>query len=130
MPYRVALTSSEHEKIDLHFGHTSSFRIFEIDEKDGSRKFLEERTLEPASASCSDDRSPVSGCGHNDERLAAVVDLLSGCAYILTTRIGPKPQAFLKRFGITALESPPELSAAILKLNVYHVKYAEINREK
>jgi predicted Fe-Mo cluster-binding NifX family protein len=135
MPYTIALASSGGEKIDLHFGHTDVFRIFEVDETSGAWRFIEERAVPPAAETARDNECPPSppaetggcgsGCGQRNERLAALGDLLSDCGYVLAARIGPKPQAFLKRAGITALEAPPELSAAIPKLNAYHLKYAK-----
>lgn len=130
MAYKIALTSSDGKTIDLHFGQTRSFVIMEVDEKAASWRFLEERNLsppaeEPPALLCDE---PASGCLRRNGQLAAAAGLLSGCAYVLTAKIGPKAQAFLKRAAITALESPRELSAAIPKLNAYHLKYANINR--
>ncbi|MDR2501087.1 MAG: dinitrogenase iron-molybdenum cofactor biosynthesis protein [Treponema sp.] len=117
MSYKIALTSSDGESIDLHFGKTSAFTIVEVDERDGTWQLLETRTL-AAGPSC----GPASGCGGGHERLAAALTLLAGCEYILTAKIGPKPQAFFRRAGITALEAPPSLAAAIPPLNAYRLK--------
>jgi predicted Fe-Mo cluster-binding NifX family protein len=130
MPYRIALTSSDGKFVDLHFGHAEKFSILSVDEQTGKWELLEQRLLDQADTiSC-----PASGSGachgHNDERLNLVIKTISDCQYVLTSKIGPKPQEILKRAGITALESPADINFAVSKLHVYHLKYADINREK
>jgi predicted Fe-Mo cluster-binding NifX family protein len=162
MPYKIALTTSNGSEVDLHFGQSTEFQVFQVNEDSGTWEFLERRKLNRASAPacapgvCSDtpqaaascvpgacappaescapqaEASSCGGCGggqgHRDERIQAVIDVLSDCNYILTSKIGPKPQAVLKQAGITALESPADLGVAIGKLNNYHNKYSKIPR--
>jgi predicted Fe-Mo cluster-binding NifX family protein len=127
MSYKIALTSSNGADIDQHFGHTRHFTILQVDEDSGAWELLEYRDLRPQDAACPDAGSACGGCGsghgHQDGRLQAVVETLAGCVYILTAKIGPKPQAVLKQAGITALESPADLSRAVQKLNVYHKRF-------
>ena len=117
MAYRIAITSSDGEKIDLHFGQTKTFSIVEVDEETGEWRLLESRTA-------ADDPScgQSSGCAGSHERLTATAALLSGCQYLLTAKIGPKPQSFLQHAGITVLEAPPTLDAAIPPLTAYRRK--------
>ncbi|MDR3122943.1 MAG: hypothetical protein LBU16_04095 [Treponema sp.] len=132
MPYRIAITSSDGKQIDLHFGHADSFYVIQVDEETGAwepvgRRDLPEAVPEGAEPDC----GGRGGCsGHNDERLNRVIGILPDCRYLLTFRIGKKPHAFLQRAGITALESPGDLSLAIPKLTAYHIKYGRINKEK
>ncbi|MDR0730889.1 MAG: hypothetical protein LBF63_04415 [Treponema sp.] len=132
MLYNIALTSSDGKQVDFHFGHAEFFYIIQVEESTGAWQSVEQRDL-PA-ALCGDTESDCGargGCsGHNDERLNRVIRILSDCRYLLTSRIGKKPHAFLQRAGITALESPEDLSLAISKLNAYHIKYGGINRER
>jgi predicted Fe-Mo cluster-binding NifX family protein len=132
MPYRIALTSSDGNRIDLHFGHTDLFHILQVNEETGVWKALEWRSLpEEIREDAGPDHGGGGGCsGHHDERLNRVISLLSDCRYLLTFRIGKKPHAFLQRAGITALESPPDISTAVSKLNAYHLKYGNVNKEK
>ena len=125
MSYKIALTSSNSSAIDLHFGHTREFDILEVYENSGEWKLLEQRNLQPESPrDCSPAGSSCGGCGsgqgRQDGRLQSVIETLSDCTYILTAKIGPKPQAVLKQAGITVLESPPGISGAMRRLNAYH----------
>jgi predicted Fe-Mo cluster-binding NifX family protein len=146
MAYKIAVTSSDGKQVDLHFGHTNNFHIFEVDETTSAWEFIEKRIIpEKIDTSCqsadcgtgcgqavgTNQAAETGGClGHNDARLDAVIVLLSDCTYILTSKVGPKPHMFLKRAGITALESPAEIGFAVSKVNAYHLRYADINREK
>ncbi|WP_010256278.1 NifB/NifX family molybdenum-iron cluster-binding protein [Treponema primitia] len=152
MPYKIALTTSNGSDVDLHFGQSTEFQVFQVHEDTGTWEFLEQRNLNRATgpacapgecpdtsqASCApgcaapSQAASCGGCGsgqgHRDERIEAVIAVLSDCNYILTAKIGPKPQAVLKQAGITALESPTDLGVAIGKLNTYHNKYNKITR--
>jgi predicted Fe-Mo cluster-binding NifX family protein len=141
MPYKIALTSADGKSVDLHFGHTDTFQILQVDESSGSWEILEQRSIAgpedgaAAKADCGSScgtGAPVSGCGghgHNDTRLEAVIALLHDCRYLLTSRIGPKPSETLRCAGITALEAPADLELAVSKLHVYHLKYAALKKE-
>jgi predicted Fe-Mo cluster-binding NifX family protein len=136
MPYKIALTSTDGKSIDLHFGHADSFKILRVDESSGAWEYVEDRIIrepEPACGSAGGNScGEASGCGghgHNLDRLNAVIAGISDCRYVLTARIGPKPGDLLRHAGITALESPPDISAAVSKLNKYHLKYGHINKE-
>jgi predicted Fe-Mo cluster-binding NifX family protein len=128
VPYKIALTSSDGEHIDLHFGHTSHFYILQVDDTDGSWELLEKRELQdegpvdPAvgTSSCG---GGCGGQGHNAQRLQRVINILGDCRYLLTARIGPKPQSVLKRAGIAALEAPADVGFAVSKVHVYNAKY-------
>jgi predicted Fe-Mo cluster-binding NifX family protein len=131
MLYNIALTSSDGKQVDLHFGHAVFFHIIQVDERTGLWKAVEQRDL--PETTCGDtgfDCGARGGCsGHNDERLNRVIGVLSDCRYLLTSRIGKKPHAVLQRAGITALESPPDIGEAVSRLNKYHLKYGNINKE-
>jgi predicted Fe-Mo cluster-binding NifX family protein len=133
MPYTIALTSSNGKSVDLHFGHTDAFYILQIDEESGAWEILGKRAL-PLSSACSTGEGCNDGCGGNKHenmtaRIKTVVDILEGCAYLLTAKIGPKPGDLLRRSGIAAFESPPDIGEAVRKLNIYHLKYGNLNKE-
>jgi predicted Fe-Mo cluster-binding NifX family protein len=153
--YKIALTSSDGEHIDLHFGSADGFYILQVDEETGTWEFLDPRKLPhdsnailadvPAAAdSCGVQASgagcgggggcgassPGSGCGHQDGRIQSVIDTLSDCRYIFTARIGKKPFTSLQRAGITALETQYDIPFAVSKLHAYHTKFGNINRNK
>jgi predicted Fe-Mo cluster-binding NifX family protein len=134
MPYNIAVCSTDGRYIDLHFGHTNVFYILQIDDKTGKWEILEKKEL-PVSSVCSGGENCNTGCNGNRHenmmaRIKTVTELLVGCKYLLTARIGPKPGDLLRHAGITALESPPDISAAVSKLNLYHLKYGNVNKEK
>jgi predicted Fe-Mo cluster-binding NifX family protein len=128
MPYTIAVASSDGQYVDLHFGQTEDFYIFEVDEKTAALTALEKKKANPDSAGCS---ANCRGNGHETmmARIETVTELLAGCKYLLTAKIGPKPSDLLRRAGVIALESPPDISEAVLKLNTYHRKYGNINQE-
>jgi predicted Fe-Mo cluster-binding NifX family protein len=152
MPYNIAVTSSHGDQVDLHFGRADAFYILQIDEESGSWKILEKKELPPSFTCAGRERRPtaagrpdpvigtggegcISGCGENRHesmmaRIKMAADLLVGCIYLLTAKIGPKPSDLLKHAGITALEAPFEIKEAIPKLNRYHLKYGKINQER
>jgi predicted Fe-Mo cluster-binding NifX family protein len=130
MSYRIALASSDGKQVDLHFGYADFFYIIQVDEKTGLWNSIEQRSL-PEAPREGVEPGRQGGCsGHNDERLNRVINILPDCRYLLTRRIGKKPHAFLQRCGITALESPFDINEAVAKLNNYHLKYGNINKEK
>jgi predicted Fe-Mo cluster-binding NifX family protein len=129
MSYKIALTSSDCLAVDLHFGHARQFAILLVHEHSGRWELLERRDLRnlpseepPAEDFCG---GCGSGQGRQDGRLQSVIATLSDCAYVLTAKIGAKPQAALKLAGITALESPADLSRAIPRLNAYHKRFSK-----
>lgn len=115
--YKVALASSDGEKIDQHFGHTSTFRIVEVNEQTGVWEEIESISLplESMSGVCGQGH----GHHHNEERFKSAACLLEGCTYLLTERIGPKPHRILLQRGITALETDESVAKALEKLNRY-----------
>jgi predicted Fe-Mo cluster-binding NifX family protein len=140
MNYKIALCSSDGTRIDLHFGHTKKFFVAAIDAETGLWSFLETKEL-PLSPDCREGEgcAPCAGgdavwVNHRHENMMArvkdAVSLMDGCLYLLTVKIGPKMADLLKRSGITALESPPDINEAVAKLNKYHLKYGNINKEK
>jgi predicted Fe-Mo cluster-binding NifX family protein len=133
MPYNIAVTSSDGEHVDVHFGHAGFFHILQVDEKSGAWKILEKKELSSASP-CSQGEDCNAGCGGSKHenmmvKINTVTALLEGCAYLLTAKIGPKPSDLLRYAGITALESPPDIGEAVSRLNKYHLKYGNINKE-
>jgi predicted Fe-Mo cluster-binding NifX family protein len=133
MSYKIALTSSNGLDIDLHFGHTRLFTILQVEEDSGAWEFLEQRILRSEVSQARPDAAPScggcgSGQGHQDGHIQSVIKILAGCTYMLTVKIGPRPQAVLKQAGITALESPQDISRAVQQLNVYHQRVSRKER--
>jgi predicted Fe-Mo cluster-binding NifX family protein len=114
MPYKIAITSTDGQSVDAHFGRAGGFYIYDVDDSGAYSQ----------TGLCNVQAQPdiQGGCRRDGQGIKPLINVLSDCRYILTAQIGKRPQMLLKRFGITALESPPELSEAIGKLHKYHIK--------
>ena len=123
MSYKVAITSSNGEGIDQHFGQANSFHVLQIEEETGEWKEIEIREVveETIAKALGTDYQPGGCSGHNDAYLNYLGDLLSDCVYLLTEKIGKRPYKILRQKGINCLESPNNLSLAIAKLNKYYL---------
>lgn len=89
---RVAVASSQGQKVDLHFGHADQFLVFDL--TGGPAEFLEARRVESGEEDC-----------QGLEDLDAVVDLLSDCQVVVSRRFGPHARSRLSARGICAQES-------------------------
>lgn len=126
MTYRIAVTSSDGEQIDQHFGQANQFDIIEVDEQKNAWEKIETRSsvigkdvVVVCGASCN---------GHKYDSIEEVINLLADCKYILTGKIGKHSYSALQRAGITALESPFPIQLAVEKLNQYHKKITRKGR--
>jgi nitrogen fixation protein NifB len=124
MSYRVAVTSSDGNLIDMHFGQTRYFHVIQIEEETCDWQEIELRAVdeEAVSEQQGGDYESGSCSGHNDVLLNYIGDLLNDCTYLLTEKIGKKPYKILQQKGINSLESPYDLKEAIEKLNKYYIK--------
>lgn len=108
MGFRAAVTTSDGENVDLHFGQAARFLIIDVEE-DGTCKPVEWRDAPER-------HRDADGChGWFDK----VTELLPDVDYVLTERIGPKPHRSLSAAGITPLEVPSDLHEALVGLAKY-----------
>ncbi len=103
MGTRVAITSSDGDVIDQHFGHCSEFRIAEIG-SNGEWKITEIRRTERT----------CNNFSHSETHVQEVAKLLSDCRYLLTYRIGSYPYSLFRSRGIDCLETPTEEPVTIV----------------
>lgn len=108
MEYLVAVSSRDQVMIHQHFGHTEDFLIFKI--VDNEKYVLYEHR--PVEAVC-------NGGEHDNNRLAAVITLLSDCKYVLSAKIGEGVQEALRRQGVTPLEIAHFINYAMEKVMIY-----------
>lgn len=113
--YRVAVTTSDGVHVDLHFGHAERFLVLEADDA-GTWREIEYRPAPAVSANSSTAGTPHEPQGHDDGRFERIADALADVDYLLTQRIGPRPHRILMQRGISALESPADLSEALAAL--------------
>ncbi|MGA2141102.1 MAG: NifB/NifX family molybdenum-iron cluster-binding protein [Brevinematales bacterium] len=114
MSYKVAVTSLDGNSIDAHFGHAESFLIIDVEEESGIWKKSEIRSTGTGGQG--------ESAGHDDAHLDRIAELIGDCSFLLTEKIGMKPYRILQKKGITSLESPRDLSGALVKLNRYYRK--------
>ena len=101
---RIAITSSQGQAVDLHFGHADQFLIFELGP--GDVTYLEVRR---------------PGCTEAMEKngledLDRMVDAVGDCRAVLTMKAGPHARERLEARGILCIEHPGGLLDGIGKV--------------
>jgi predicted Fe-Mo cluster-binding NifX family protein len=105
MNFRTAIATSDGIVVNQHFGHTDSFLIVDVDDE-GQPHTVEQRRVQPL----------CDGGNHDEGRLAAAVEALSDCEYVLVSRIGPGASVALEQRGITVYEVPGVIEESLNKL--------------
>lgn len=125
MTYKVAVTSSDEEVIDLHFGQASEYLILEVDEESGEYEKLEVRSLDPEIyKNVESDCKGRGPCAASAALLNPISDLLKDCTYLLTAKIGNRPHRGLQQRNIHVMEVPSlPLKDAIAKINKYYTEH-------
>ncbi len=110
---RVAVaTSGLTGLVDLHFGHTNIFSIYEVSPSTLSIQFLGKRKVEEAYCKGPECDLP-SG---QEDLLKKIIDLLKDCKFLLCRRIGDLPATQLKQAGIITIEDVDKIWNAIPKI--------------
>jgi len=122
MNYKIAVTTSAGDIVDLHFGQADSFSIYTADSESGKYVFSEKRVIDEAGFPGDNRQTEPGSPPCNDAKWEYIAKLLSGCSYLLTAKIGNRPHATLLRYGISALETPYPLEYAVKKINEYKQK--------
>ena len=103
---KVAISASEPTgDVDLHFGNTPRFLIYEIN--GDTYRFLEARDIGPRE-------------GKPD--LAKSIESIADCKYVITRRAGPHAIKELKEAGIELIEDYSPVETAINRLVKYFMK--------
>ncbi len=94
---KIAVTTTDKQTVNQHFGKASSFSIYEINA--GELKFIETRET---TAYCQGGAEEPVNDGHafSDEKLDAVYETIKDCKTLYTKQIGDKPGAALLSKGI------------------------------
>lgn len=129
MGYKIAVATSDGVNVDLHFGATSVFAIYEVSGLDYTK--TEARTVPASEAETSSAcRSGCdSGCGdgggcHGGEKLPAV-DLLSDCRCIVCTKMGRSVVRQFQQRAITTFDVTMPVHEALPKIVSYYNKIDE-----
>ena len=94
--YKIAVTSKHGKLVDLHFGHTSDFRVYQVEGDDF--RLLENRQVPKYCTG-------TTGCDEAEDNKEAIASALSDCDAVLTMRIGHHAQERLLRHGVRSIES-------------------------
>lgn len=96
MAYKIAVATSDGEKIDLHFGETEFFYIYEIDEK--KIKFLQKRAV------LNDSKENAAAGGGCCREMSAKVNTIKDCRGVLALKIGFNAQKMLSTLNISVFD--------------------------
>ncbi len=133
LSYKIAVASSDGERIDETFGSARSFLIYEV--TDGVYQKTEERAVQPDPA-CSDAGSVQSGCSSSggcgangcgngagcggQSAVSSKVELISDCRCIVCKKIGFHIQKQLERKAISAFDVLCSVEEALNKITMYY----------
>lgn len=93
----VAICTKSGISIDEHFGHASSFYVFEVD---GSVMELKEVRFVERYCDCSRPKEEF----HNEARLERIWDNIKDCDMLFTMKIGEPPREWLEKKGLMIVE--------------------------
>ena len=149
MSIKVAITSSDGLNIDLHFGQTKSFLIYEL--KDKKFELIEKRELpvsgnESTSPEATSPQDFSSGCGGAGFAcgsgggcggsgggcgggatgpLAPAVELLLDCRSVVAAQIGQGMRRQFERNAISVFDIELPIEEALNKLAAYYLKFGD-----
>ncbi|MCD8215011.1 MAG: hypothetical protein LUC97_05145 [Clostridiales bacterium] len=122
MTYKIAVSSSDGINIDLSFGETEKFLIYEVQGLNYNLSAVRECDLtDNSTVSCG---SEDFGCGsktHCGER-AAKTTLISDCRCIVCKKIGFHIQKQLERLAVTGFDVECTVGEALDKITAYFDK--------
>ncbi len=104
MKIKVAVASSDEKFVNEHFGRTQQFLVFELN--DNRVEFYELRKNTP----------PCNGQSHNEDLMLSTIEMLSDCAAIVVSQIGPGAFERLARHGLQAYVIPDFIDDALQQL--------------
>lgn len=97
---KIAITSSNGQTVDTHFGHTELLYIYELSPKP---VLVEKRTCDKY---CSTD----SNHDFRADKFSVVYDKLKDCSILYTKKIGDTPMAKLLEKGVKVIEFSGEVN--------------------
>lgn len=101
---RIALASSDGKVINQHFGHATTFHVFDI--IDNTARFVESRDVNQC----------CNGGTHKISAFEKVANTLSDCKGIIVAKIGEGASSFLESKGFEVFVAPYLISAVLEKL--------------
>lgn len=104
--YRFAVASKSGSLVDLHFGHTEEFYIYEY--RNGEAVYLETRNVIKYCSGSSE-------CDEKAERMEGMIKAVSDCQGVLSMRIGEAPKKKLREKGIKVITTYDRVIDAVKK---------------
>lgn len=101
---RIAVASSDGIVVNEHFGRSSKFYIYKLEDR--NIEFLEVRNVTPI----------CNGGNHDDKDLEKNVKVISDCNYLLVSRIGNGAANVAYQYGIDSYEIPGVIEESIEEL--------------
>lgn len=105
---RIAIASSDGKNVDLHFGRARSICIFDFDEEDNDKTFVEKRTVEFE-----------QGQRHQWMKTLAVIQ---DCDVIICVQAGFKSKFGIEEVGIKLVEDEGSIDE-VLNSYIDHYKF-------
>jgi len=94
---RIAVTTTDGQKVDQHFGKATSFSIYDMD--DNLLKLVETREV-TSYCDCNSNVSSESTHSFSSDRFSTVREKLSDCDKLYTVQIGETPRKQFEIIGI------------------------------
>jgi len=94
---RIAVTTTDGEKVNQHFGKATSFNIY--DSKDGELKMVDLRQVE-SYCECENGEPVNPEHEFSQDRFTRVKEVIKDCEKLYTVQIGEKPKEQLGIIGI------------------------------
>lgn len=109
MSYKIAVATSDSVNVDLHFGSTEVFLIYQVDGQKyeflESRKVLDRANAPKIGCNCGDGGGNSCGGGNNScggGEQSEAVELLSDCRAIVCAKIG---RNIIRQFELRAIST-------------------------
>ena len=122
MSYKIAVATSDGENVDLHFGSTKVFQIYQAE---GEKfDFLESRKVINADnaqiAGCNCGEGGGNNCGGKEKSEA--VEILSDCRAVVCAKIGRNILKQLELRAISSFDVSIPVKEALEKIVTYYNK--------
>ena len=98
---RIAVTTSNGETVDQHFGKATSFNIYDV--KDGALKMVDMRQVE-SYCECENGEPVDPNHKFSQDRFSMVKETIKDCEKLYTLQIGEVPKENLEIVGIAVQE--------------------------
>ncbi|MCR4560218.1 MAG: hypothetical protein K5685_09080 [Bacteroidales bacterium] len=122
MSYKIAVATSDGENVDLHFGSTKVFQIYQAEGEKfdflESRKVINADNAQIAGCNCGEGGGNNCGGGEKSE----AVEILSDCRAVVCAKIGRNILKQLELRAISSFDVSIPVKEALEKIVTYYNK--------